>query len=97
MSGCSAMSDNAYLGRHNQVAKLIHQQLAIKFGMLGKDTPLYYKCSLPQVFETLSHIMYWDRPVYTNKTVFHNKPDIVIILKNEKSASLIDIAVPLFH
>ena len=28
MAGCPTLSENAYLGRHNKVAKLIHQQLS---------------------------------------------------------------------
>ena len=95
MSGCSALADNAYLGRHYQVAKLIHQQLAIKFGMLGKDTPPYYKYEPPEVIEGPNQRMYWDRPILTDKRVAHNRPDIVIINKIEKTAFLIDI--PLTH
>lgn len=97
ISGCSALSSSVYLGRHNQVAKLIHQQLAIKFGMLDNDTPPYYKYSPPEVLETSNHIMYWDRPLFTDRPVAHNKPDIVIIHKNEKSATFIDVAIPLTH
>ena len=45
----SALAETAYLGRHNQLAKLVHQQLGIKQGPLDtKDTPPYYKyCPAP--------------------------------------------------
>jgi hypothetical protein len=97
MSGCPSLSNNAYLGRHNQLAKLIHQQLGIKYSMLGKDTPPYYKYTPKPVLETPNHIIYWDRPVITDKSVDHNRPDIIVIDRQKKTASIIDIAIPLTH
>ena len=60
MSGCSALSGNAYLdfGRHNQISKLIHQELAIKYRILGYNTPLYYKYNPPEVLEKPDYVMY---------------------------------------
>jgi hypothetical protein len=95
VSGCTVLANTAYLGRHNQLAKLIHQQLAMKYGILGRDTPPYYKYDPAPVLETPSTVVYWDRPLNTDRTVDHNRPDIVVINKHEKTAFIIDIAVPL--
>jgi len=38
MDGCSA---SAYLGRHNQLAEIIHQQTAKKYKLLDRNTPPY--------------------------------------------------------
>jgi hypothetical protein len=52
MCGCSALSNSAYLGRHNQMAKLIHQQLGKKLGMLDKDTPRTINTTETQLLKT---------------------------------------------
>ena len=41
--------------------------------------------------------MYWDKPVLTDRTVDHNRPDILLIDKKKKEGVIIDIAVPLSH
>ena len=33
IGGCPALAETAYLGRHNQLANLIHQQLGFKYGL----------------------------------------------------------------
>ena len=36
----------------------------------------------------------WNFPVQTDHTIRHNKPDILLVDKNERHAIIIDIAVP---
>jgi hypothetical protein len=38
---------------------------------------------------------YWDRILYTDKTVHFNRPDITLVDKTNKQAEFIDIAIPL--
>uniref|UniRef100_A0A336M9S3 CSON013850 protein n=1 Tax=Culicoides sonorensis TaxID=179676 RepID=A0A336M9S3_CULSO len=97
MAGCSTLSENAYLGRHNQLAKLVHQQLGFKYNLLPKTTPPYYKYEPKAVLENNTHVIYWDRLVNTDTTVAYNRPDIVVLDKINKKAIIIDIAVPLTH
>ena len=91
------MSESAYLGRHNQVAKLIHQHLALRHELIEKNTPPYYKYSPREVLESANYLLYWDRPILTDKTVDFNRPDLILINKKEKNAIIIDVAVPLSH
>ena len=97
MAGCPAISETAYLGRHNQVAKLIHQHLALRHNMIGNATPPFYKYTPQEVLETTNHVLYWDRPILTDKTVDFNRPDLLLIDKKEKKAILIDVSIPLTH
>jgi hypothetical protein len=97
MAGCSMLADNAYLGRHNQLAKIIHQQLGLKHGLLSRSTPPYYKYSPAPVLENHSHLLYWDRPVLTDTSVPYNRPDIILIDKVKGEGCIIDIAIPLTH
>lgn len=93
-AGCSFLSNSAYLARHNQVAKIIHQQLAIKQKLTQNAVP-YYKYTPNPVLENESSVLYWDRPIRTDKNVDFNRPDIVLIDKEQKTGYIIDIAVPL--
>ena len=97
MAGCPTLSESAYLGRHNQVAKLIHQHLALRHELIEKNTPPYYKYSPQEVLESANYLLYWDRPILTDRTVDFNRPDLILINKKEKNAIIIDVAVPLSH
>lgn len=94
IGGCSGLSNSAYLGRHNQIAKIIHRQLAIQYRLIDNPPP-YYKYLPAAVLESDNTVLYWDRPIITDRTVDYNRPDIVIIDKANKNAILVDIACPL--
>jgi hypothetical protein len=92
-SSCIKLAGSDYTKRHNQVAKIVHQKLAKKVGLV-KDTVPYYKYEPKTILESDEHTLYWDRTLRTDKTVQHNRPDITIVNKKEKVGYLIDIAVP---
>ena len=46
------------------------------------------------MIENKDAMLMWDRTIYTNRTVAHNRPDIVLKEKKEKITYLIDVAVP---
>ncbi|CAK1581434.1 unnamed protein product [Parnassius mnemosyne] len=93
ISGCSQLSNGDYLHRHNQVARIIHQQLAIKFGFTQQDVP-YYKYEPKPVLENRSVTLYWDRSIITDRFIVANKPDIVVIDRTARKAIIVDISVP---
>ena len=98
MAGCPALANTAYLGRHNQLAQLIHQELGFKYVLLDrKTTPPYYKYNPQPVVERGNVILYWDRPIVTDQTIDYNRPGILLINQDEKTATLVEIAVPLTH
>ena len=66
-AGCSSLSEFANIGRHNQLAKIIHQQTAIKYTLLDRNTPLYYRYKLELVLESANMLVYWDRSIITDK------------------------------
>lgn len=96
IGGCSTMAPKAYLERHNRVAKIIHQKLRVKYMELEETEP-YYQYEPAPVYETDSIKLYWNRKIITDKPIPNNIPDIVMVLKNEKTTYIIDIAVPLPH
>lgn len=96
IAGCRAIAETAYLGRHNTVASIVHQQLAFKHNLVTQLMP-YYKYLPAPVLENDCIKLYWDREIITDVCIRANRPDIVIYDKREKRVTLIDIAVPLDH
>ncbi|RVE46395.1 hypothetical protein evm_008929 [Chilo suppressalis] len=93
ISGCSRLANGEYLHRHNQVARIIHQQLALKYNLLASEVP-YYRYAPEQVLENSHATLYWDRSIITDRTIVANKPDIVLIDRHERRAVVVDVAVP---
>ncbi|KAF4528234.1 hypothetical protein B566_EDAN016009 [Ephemera danica] len=92
--GCSVLAPKEYLERHNAVAKVVHQALAKQHGLVETETP-YYKCKPEQVMQNHDVKILWDSMIVTDRAVEANRPDLVLIDKKEKTAIIIDIAVPL--
>ncbi|KAL1454809.1 hypothetical protein WDU94_008943 [Cyamophila willieti] len=96
VGGCPELANNVYLGRHNQVAKIIHQNIAQDLNLLKNFTP-FYKYTPENILENKDTVIYWDVPILTDRSIAHNRPDIIVIDKRNKSATIIDIAIPLTH
>ena len=93
ISGCSRLANGEYLHRHNQVARIIHQQLALKYNLVEAEVP-YYRYMPESVLENGHVTLYWDRSIITDRTVVANKPDIVVIDRSERRAIIVDITIP---
>jgi hypothetical protein len=77
------LAQSEYKKRHDIFAKIIHMNLAVKFNLL-KDTQPHYIYKPESCLENDIHIQ-------------HNRPDIIILNKQQKQAYLLDIAVPNSH
>jgi hypothetical protein len=77
------------------VARIIHQQLALKYKLVDSVSEVpYYKYVPDPVLENDHVTMYWDLPIITDRTIFANKPDIVVIDRSARRAVIIDITIP---
>jgi hypothetical protein len=85
------MAQSEYKKRHDIFAKIIHMNLAVKFKLL-KDTQPHYIYKPESCLE-----LYFDRTVLTDIHIQHNRPDIIILNKQQKQAYVLDIAVPNSH
>ncbi|KAJ0170136.1 hypothetical protein K1T71_014064 [Dendrolimus kikuchii] len=92
-SCCSRLANSEYLHRHNLVARIIHQQLALRYGLIANEVP-YYKYAPEPVLENGHITLYWDRSIITDRTIVANKPDIVIIDRSARRTMLVDISIP---
>lgn len=93
---CSQLAQNDYLHRHNQVANIVHQQLSVRCELIDEVLP-YYKYKPEPVLGSVNYKIYYDRSVITDRTICHNRPDILLHDKKESIVYLIDIAVPNTH
>lgn len=93
ISSCSKLAPTKYLQRHNNLCKYIHILLAEKYDFL-KEQAIWYKYDPEPYLENEAVKILWDFPVQTDRTVAHNKPDILLFQKTKKKVFLIDIAVP---
>ncbi|XP_037931265.1 uncharacterized protein LOC119666061 [Teleopsis dalmanni] len=93
ISSFSVMAPREYLNRHNAICKESHQNFAFKHGLISKTCPIYqYKPTT--VLENTNFRMYWDRQVYTDRPITHNKPNNLLVDRSNDSAYLIDVAIP---
>ena len=92
--GCTRLANNQYTDRHNSVAKILHQELARKYGLVSGDMKPYYEYQPQNVLENENWLMLWDRTILTDQTVEANRPDIVLKDKSKRKVWLIDVAIP---
>jgi hypothetical protein len=90
------LAQSEYKKRHDIFAKIIHMNLAVKFNLL-KDTQPHYSYTPESCLENDSYKLYFDRTILTDIHIKHNRPDIIILNKQQKQAYLLDIAVPNSH
>ncbi|CAG4919909.1 unnamed protein product [Colias eurytheme] len=93
---CSSITQTDYKHRHDQVAAIIHQTLAYKYQLITEKVP-YYKYTPQIILDTADFKIYWDRTILTDKTIHHNRPDITLHDKKNKTVYLIDVAIPNTH
>jgi hypothetical protein len=96
ISFCTVLAQSEYKKRHDIFAKIIHMNLAVKFNLL-KDTQPHYIYKPESCLENDNYKLYFDRTVLTDIHIQHNRPDIIILNKQQKQAYLFDIAVPNSH
>jgi hypothetical protein len=93
ISACESLVTDEYKTRHDSVAKVVHMAIIKKWRIQAEIRP-YWEYEPLRVIENRETMLLWDRTVYTNKTVAHNRPDIVLKDKERNMTYLIDIAVP---
>ena len=94
--GCPSLAPVEYKRRHDLVAGLIHQELALRYILLQERTP-YYKYTPACVLQNEVVTLYWDRTVLTDKTVRHNRPDLIVVDRKNTVAKFVDVAIPCTH
>jgi hypothetical protein len=92
ISSCTVLAQSEYKKRHDIFAKIIHMNLAVKFNLL-KNTQPHYSYTPESCLENYSYKLYFDRTILTDIHIKHNRPDIIILNKQQKQAYLLDIQI----
>lgn len=94
ISGCTSLAAKQYTDRHNNVAKLLHNEIVRKYDTTAPIIP-YYLYEPPPVVENDLCKIYWDRDIITDKEITNNRPDLVLTDKKNNTTYIIDVAIPL--
>ena len=78
--------------RHDKVGQVIHWKLCQKFNIPCKDK--WYDHEPEGVIENDQVKVLWDFRIQTDHQIEHNRPDVVVLDKIERSCYVIDIACP---
>jgi hypothetical protein len=97
ISSCTVLAQSEYKKRHDIFAKIIHMNLAVKFNLLKNTQPHYSYTPESCLENDITSYNYFDRTILTDIHIKHNRPDIIILNKQQKQAYLLDIAVPNSH
>ena len=65
--------------------------------LLNGSTTLYYRYKLELVLGSTNMILYWEGSIVIWEKVDCNRPDMVLIVRENTTAPVIDVAVPLAH
>ena len=92
LSSCPLLAPTGYLQRHNSVAALIHKQICEFYDIYTCEKPWLYN---PQPVVSSNHVkILWDVDIRTDRIISAHRPDIVVHDSLERSAILIDVAIP---
>jgi hypothetical protein len=87
IAGYSSLSDSAYLGRDNQLAKIrvIYQQTGKSYKLLQRNIPPYCRYRPELVLHSANMILYWERSIITGDKGDFNGADKVLVDRGEKN------------
>ena len=93
VSGCSKLAQKEYKRRHDAVGRLVHWRIS-------KDNNIevcekWYQHEPADVVETDKVKILWNFNIQTDNVIEARRPDIVVVNKDEKSARIIGIAIPI--
>lgn len=92
LSSCPFLAPTSYLERHNSVAALVHKQICMAYGITTSERQWLYR---PQPVVTSGNVkILWDVDIRTDRVISAHRPDIVIHDSGERSALVIDVAIP---
>ncbi len=91
--GCPKLAQKEYKRRHDKLAMLVHWHLLRQHDI--ETTPQWYRHEPRPVTETDKVKILWDLNIQTARIIEARRPDIVRVDKINRTAIIIDIAVPI--
>ena len=96
IASCPYLSSNLYLHyRHNPVAKALYKEITAEVRYEGDADRKTTPSEPPNVTKIGDTEIWWDHAISTATKIPHNRPDVVIWNKENKTCQVIDICFPL--
>ena len=92
VSGCSKLAQKEYKRRHDNLGKIVHWKLAIKYNFEAGDK--WCEHEPESVLENEVYKILWDFSIQTDHVIEARRPDLVVVDKKERSCKIIHLAVP---
>ena len=90
LAECTALAQKQYkLWRHDRVAQVIHWKLNEKCGFT--KTSKWYDHKPDPVCDSENYKLLWEFKIQTDHHIEHNKPDILLLNKEERSCWIIPL------
>ena len=94
ISACPVLARTKYIERHDNICRYIHVLIAEKYDLLA-EYPKWYQYDPEPLLENETIKILWNFPIQTDRRLRHIKPDITILNKISRTATLVDVAVPI--
>ena len=92
VSGCKILANNLYTTRHDKVCQYVHWCILKKYNAV--KTTKWYLHKPQRSIDFAEWTVTWDLPITTDIPIAHNRPDIVLHNRAEKTCLLIDVTIP---
>ncbi|XP_068709115.1 uncharacterized protein [Montipora foliosa] len=89
---CSKLAQTEYKHRHDNVARMIHWNIAHSYGLDVSNK--WYEHKPEWVIENDHVKLLWDFNIQTSTYIQERRPDVVVVDRDKKTCNIIDIAVP---
>ena len=96
-SGCPMSAKWKYRIRHDIVGKQIHWLLLKKSRILARNEWYSHVPNVVTERDGDKVTFYWDKPIKTDWQVSYNRPDVVVIDREENTWYSGDFAIPIDH
>lgn len=92
LNSCTMLAQSRYKTRHDLLGTQIYLVITKNLGLVSNNEK-HFSFLPPPVLQNENYIVYWDRTIITERTVPHNRPDMVVYNKSEKTVQIIDFAI----
>ena len=89
-TGCPKLAQTIYLDRHNAVASTLHWSLCKQMNFERAEN--WWEHQPEPAMENEDYKLLYDFNIRTDKKISARRPDIVVVDKNERRTTLIDVA-----
>ena len=93
-AGCSKLSKGPYKRRHDRMGLKVYWELCRQYGVRTSEKWYDEIPDTVRISEDGQYEVWWDRPIETTVKLDHNRPDVVVINRQDKEWIIVEFSVP---